>query len=182
MFHGNSGGVCPAYDFIVRHPDRVIGFIIAKATACLSADASSAIGVPGYFIFGELDTVLPAAGAYMTDRFAQHRASGAVWALAVERGAGHDHVADHSLLFNWMDEVVRRRLPATITPGTAVQLRAIPAGSGWLGDRSSLAIAEDACYTGDKLIASWLPSEQTARDWQAMVSARTKTTVIACTS
>jgi hypothetical protein len=180
LFHGNSGGACASYDFTVLHPERVIGFIIAKASACLSLDASPAIAVPGYFIFGELDLVLPDAASQMTALFEQHRANGALWALAVEPGAGHDHVADYNLLFNWMGEVVARRLPATFTPGTPVQLRPLDATSGWLGNRTSRAIAEYVCYTGDKLTASWLPSNQTARDWQAMVSSRSVTTVTAC--
>ena len=180
LLHGNSGGACASYDFTVQHPDRVIGFIIAKAAACLGQDAAPAIGVPGYFIFGEVDVVLPAAAAQMTALFQQHRANGAVWALAVEPGAGHDLVADHDLLFNWMAEVIARRLPATTTPGTPVQLSALDAGSGWLGDRISRAIAADACYSGNKLAASWLPSEQTARNWQAMVSSRSVTTITAC--
>jgi hypothetical protein len=79
-----------------------------------------------------------------------------------------------------MDEVISRRLPATPPPGTPVQLRPITAASGWLGNRTSRAIAEHACYADDKLTASWLPSEQTARNWQAMVSSRTVTTVTAC--
>lgn len=180
LLHGNSGGACASYDFTVQHPDRVIGFIIAKAAACLGQDAAPAIGVPGYFIFGEVDVVLPAAAAQMTALFQQHRSSGAVWALAVEPGAGHDLVADHDLLFNWMEEVLTRRLPATSPPGTPVQLRVLDPASGWLGNRTTRAIAADACYSGDKLAASWLPSEQTARNWQAMVSSRSVTTVTAC--
>lgn len=180
LLHGNSGGACASYDFTVQHPDRVIGFIIAKAAACLGQNAAPAIGVPGYFIFGEVDVVLPAAAAQMTALFQQHRTNGAVWALAVEPGAGHDLVADHDLLFNWMEEVLTRRLPATTTPGTPIQLRALNAASGWLGNRTTRAIAADACYSGDKLAASWLPSEQTARNWQAMVSSRSVTTVTAC--
>jgi hypothetical protein len=180
LFHGNSGGSCATYDFTVQRPERVIGFIIAKASNCLFLDASPAIGVPGYLIFGELDPVLPAAASQMTALFERHRANGAVWALAVEPGAGHDHVEDRELLFNWMGEVITRRLPATTTPGTPVQLRPIAAASGWLGNRTSRVIAEHGCYTEDKLTASWLPSEQTARNWQAMVSSRSVTTVLAC--
>ena len=182
MFHGNSGGTCASYDFTVQHPERVIGFIIAKAAPCLGQDAAPAIGVPGYFIFGEVDLVFPAAATQMTALFQQHRANGAVWALAVEPGAGHDLVADHNLLFTWMEEVLTRRLPATNPPGTPVQLRAIDAESGWLGNRTTRAIAAHGCYSDDKLTASWLPSEQTARDWQTMVSSGTVKTITTCGS
>lgn len=50
--------------------------------------------------------------------------------------------------------------------------------SGWLGDRDSFSVAGYPCFTGDKSRASWLPSEQTAREWQAMMG--TATTVSAC--
>ena len=180
MLHGHSASACPAYDFALRSPERVIGFVITKAAPCLAPDATAAITVPAYLIFGETDPALPDAAARMTVLFEQHRALGAVWALAVERDAGHETVANRNLLFNWMEDVVTRRLPAAITPGTPVQLRLLDAESGWLGDRASQGIAEFACYTGNKLAASWLPSERTARDWQAMVSRSSTTTVTAC--
>jgi hypothetical protein len=52
--------------------------------------------------------------------------------------------------------------------------------SGWLGDRTSFAISRYACYTQDKTQASWLPSELTASDWQALVSSYSVDTVISC--
>ena len=190
LFHAASGGACPSWNFTVRHPDRVIGFIIAKASNCLAGDASVAAAIPGYFIFGELDMTLPAAGSQMTALFEQQRGNGAIWALGVEPRGDHYSVPDLDLLFNWMREVIGLRLPATVTPGTPVQLRPIAATSGWLGDRSFQTvdtrkvmnglIAEHACYAGDKLGASWLPSEQTARDWQAMVLSRSTTTITPC--
>lgn len=180
MLHGHSAGTCPAYDFVLRSPERVIGFVITKSAPCLTPDAPAAIAVPAYLIFGELDPVVPDAAAQMTTLFERHRALGAVWALAVERNTGHETVANRNLLFNWMETVVTRRLPATFTPGTPVQLRALEAASGWLGDRTSRAIAEYACYAGNRLAASWLPSEKTALDWQAMVSRNSTTTVTPC--
>jgi hypothetical protein len=63
-------------------------------------------------------------------------------------------------------------------PGAPVALRQVGETSGWLGDRTSLSIAAYPCFPGNKLAASWLPSEQTARDWQSMMGS--VTTVLGC--
>ena len=179
LIYGYSREACFGYDMSVLHPDRTIGFIVSKG-ACTSPYGSPGISVPGYFFVAETDPVVPTSRAIITQQFEQNRAKGAVWSLAIEPGGSHEATADQALLFNWMPDVITRRLPATTTPGTAVTLVPVDAASGWLGNRTSFAIAPDRCYGSDKLKASWLPSEQTARDWQAMVSSRSTTTVIPC--
>jgi hypothetical protein len=180
LLNGSSRGGCIAYDFTVLHPERVIGFLAAKSP-CLDRTAGPAAMVPGYFFLGELDSLGGIGNvARIVDLFEKNRALGAVWALAVEPGAGHAPVANHDLLLNWAAEIADRRLPESIEAGAPVVLRPVSEYSGWLADRSSFAIAEFDCYSGHKLTASWLPSEQTARSWQAMVSRRTVSAVIAC--
>jgi predicted esterase len=179
LFHGHSTGACVAYDFAVAHPERVIGFISAKGL-CPTVDAAPALKVPGYLIYSAGDNVDPTAAPTMISTFQQYRGRGAIWGLAQEPGATHMAIADQNLIFDWLQEVVTQRLPATPTPGSPVELRALSPSSGWLGNRTSQAIAAEPCYSGDKLSASWLPSERTARDWQAFVSSSTATTVNSC--
>jgi hypothetical protein len=67
-------------------------------------------------------------------------------------------------MFDWIDAVLAARLPLT----SGAPLRAITETDGWLGDRSSGAISTWACYGPTRSAASWLPSQETALDWQRM--------------
>ena len=93
-----------------------------------------------------------------------------MWALAIESGADHTPVADQTLLFNWEDFILETRLPQTVVPGEPVILNVIDEASGWLGNRQSFETADYGSYNADKLNASWVPSMQTAQDWQTFVS------------
>ena len=67
-------------------------------------------------------------------------------------------------MFDWIDAVLAARLPG----GPGAPLRAVSITDGWLGDRSNGAIAPYACFTSTRSTASWLPSKETALDWQRM--------------
>lgn len=164
---GMSFGGCFAYDLTRAHSARVIGFITQKG-GCLAFDGRTARDVPGYFFIGETDL---AENDNITQVFENNRKQGAVWGFASEPGVGHMAVRDIDLLTNWIDTVVHLRLPASAPPGSTVTLNAVNEASGWLGDRQTFAIAEFAQYGGDPLKASWLPTMQTARDWQVFVTA-----------
>jgi len=179
MLMGHSRGGCMVYEIAVRDPDRVIGVLPMASSGvpgCLQG--APPVSVPTYFIVGALDS--PAIPAASTSVFEQNRSRGAVWAHAIEPGLPHDWTENRALIFNWAAAVAARRLPASITPGAPVQLRSVSEASGWLGDRTSFAVAGFACFTGDKGRASWLPSEQNARDWQAMTSTRSAPVVTVC--
>lgn len=165
---GFSFGGCLAYEFTLDQPDRVIGFITQKGQCHDLGDAGLARRVPGYLFIGSEDA--PNRALNITDVFEENRTQGALWALTIEQGAGHTPIDDQTLLFNWMDAVLEARLPETPPPGEAVVLRPIDEATGWLGNRSSFEIADYAGYDADRLQASWLPSMQTALDWQAFAS------------
>lgn len=178
VLHGHSNGARMACYFAGHEPSRVIGFIAAKIPDC--DPTAPPRTVPAYFIMSQNDPVLNNRGEGITKLFETQRARAAPWALLLDPAPGHQEIANHDLLFNWMQEMVTQRLPATPAPGAPVVLRTIADPSGWLGERSSFSIAAYQCYVGDKLSASWLPSQQTARDWQAMVSTGTTQTIIGC--
>ena len=99
----------------------------------------------------------------MTAVFEAGRAAGAPWAISIDP-FHHGPILDFDLMFDWIDAVLAARLP--LTPGGP--LRAITETDGWLGDRSSGAISTWACYGSTRSGASWLPSQETALDWQRM--------------
>lgn len=176
---GSSAGGCMAHGFARVHTARVIGFVSAKG-GCHVGGVSPASTVPAYLFIGEEDPVSPTAIFTITELFLENRAAGAPWALAIELGAGHWFPRDNRLHINWFDAVLTRRLPPVTMPGTPAALRPIDEVSGWLGNRTSFTIAGYACYTSTKQQASWLPSEQSARDWQNMASAGSVTAVASC--
>jgi dienelactone hydrolase len=165
---GFSFGGCFAYEFTLHHSARVIGFMTQKGRCHSLQDAGPARLVPGYLFVGAKDTVERAE--HITQLFRENRRQGALWALAVEPGVAHIPISDQPLLTHWMDTILEARLPETVAPGEPVALKTIDEASGWLGHQGSFAIAAYASYDEDKLQASWLPSMQTAQDWQALVS------------
>ncbi|MGE5927863.1 MAG: hypothetical protein ACM357_10945, partial [Gemmatimonadota bacterium] len=161
FFVGHSMGGCTAYGFSRVHGARVAGFLTMKGGCHNQGAAQAAAGVPGHFLIGALDE------AYRRDNitgvFEAGRAAGAPWALSTD-AFQHGPILDFDLMFDWIDAVLAARLP--LTPGGP--LRAMTETDGWLGNRSTGAIAPHACYTATRSSASWLPSEETARDWQRM--------------
>jgi hypothetical protein len=171
LLNGHSSGACATLDFSLEHAQRVIGFIFQKVAVCLSGlDASRALSVPAYFIAGRDDPTVPDGEERILETFDKHRALGAVWAMALDDSTGHAMVANIDLIFDWMAEVTRLRLPETSSGSAPVQLRPFAESTGWLGHPQTFAIAEYPCFSGVRETASWLPSLATARDWQALAS------------
>jgi len=161
VFVGHSMGGCTAYGFSRVHGARVAGFLTMKGGCHSPAPAATAAGVPGHFLIGRLDE--PHRRQNITGVFEAGRAAGAPWAVSID-AFGHGPIVDFDLMSDWIDTILAERLP--LSPGAP--LRAITVADGWLGDRSNGAIAPYACYGSDRSTASWLPSRETALDWQRM--------------
>ena len=117
--------------------------------------------VPGYFLIGALDE--PHRRDNITAVFEAGRATGAPWAVLTDP-FHHGPIVDFDLMFGWIDAVLTARLPAT----AGAPLRAMTETNGWLGVRSSGAISTYACFGSARSSASWLPTRETALDWQRM--------------
>jgi pimeloyl-ACP methyl ester carboxylesterase len=161
LFVGHSMGGCTAYGFSRVHGARVAGFLTMKGGCHSPAPAAAAAGVPGHFLIGSADEQYRRQN--ITAVFEAGRAAGAPWAISIDP-FGHGPILDFDLMFDWIDTVLAARLPTA--PGAS--LRAITVSDGWLGDRSSGAISTYACFGSNRSSASWLPSNETALDWQRM--------------
>jgi hypothetical protein len=161
FFVGHSQGGCTAYGFSRVHGARVAGFLTMKGGCHSPGPASAAAGVPGYFLIGALDE--PHRRDNITAVFEAGRSAGAPWALSTD-AFHHGPILDFDLAFGWIDAVLTARLPAT----AGAPLRAMTETNGWLGARSSGAISTYACYGSTRSSASWLPTRETALDWQRM--------------
>lgn len=161
FFVGHSMGGCTAYGFSRVHGARVAGFFTMKGGCHSPGPAAAAAGVPGHFLIGQVDE--PHRRENITAVFEAGRAAGAPWAVSIDPFQ-HGPIVDFDLLFDWIGAVLAARLP--LTPGAP--LRAVTVTDGWLGDRSSGEISPYACFSSTRSSASWLPSEETALDWQRM--------------
>jgi pimeloyl-ACP methyl ester carboxylesterase len=161
FFVGHSMGGCTAYGFSRVHGDRVAGFLTMKGGCHSPAPAAAAAGVPGHFLIGKVDEQYRREN--ITAVFEAGRAAGAPWAVSIDPFQ-HGPIVDFDLMFDWIDAVLAARLP----PAPGAPLRAVTVSDGWLGDRSSGAIATYACFGSSRSSASWLPSRGTALDWQRM--------------
>ncbi len=161
VFVGHSMGGCTAYGFSRVHGARVAGFLTMKGACHTTGPASAAAHVPGYFLIGALDE--PHRRDNITAVFEAGQAAGAPWAVSIDP-FDHRPILDFDLMFDWIDAVLTARLPAT--PGAP--LRAVTEADGWLGSRSSGAISTYACYGPARSSASWLPTRETALNWQRM--------------
>lgn len=168
LFDGFSLGGCFAYHFTRGHPERVIGFWTQGGQCHHEGDGLAAKQVPGVLALGGAD--LESRCLNLTKLFENNRPEGALWALTVELGKGHERVLDTDWQFHWMDTVVESRLPVTAAAGASVVLRPMSERIGWLGDRETAEVAQFDDYDKDVSQASWLPSEQVAADWSSFVS------------
>jgi pimeloyl-ACP methyl ester carboxylesterase len=158
---GHSMGGCTAYGFTRVHGARVAGFITMKGACHNNGPALAASSVPGHFLIGSLDA--PFRKENITAVFEAGRASGAPWAVSID-AFDHGPIVDFDLMFDWISAVLAARLPAT----AGGPLRPMTETTGWLGDRSSGWISTYGCYASARSKASWLPSQETALDWQRM--------------
>ena len=161
LFMGHSQGGCSAYGFSRVHGSRVAGFFTMKGGCHSPGPAAAATGVPGHFLIGAADEQYRREN--ITAVFEAGRAAGAPWAVSIDRFQ-HGPIIDFDLLFDWIGAVLAARLP--LSPGAPLQ--AITLMDGWLGDRMTGAISTYACFSSNQASASWLPSQQTALDWQRM--------------
>jgi pimeloyl-ACP methyl ester carboxylesterase len=161
FFVGHSQGGCTAYGFSRVHGARVAGFLTMKGGCHSPAPAAAAASVPGHFLIGDVDE--PHRRQNITAVFEAGRAAAAPWAVSIDPFQ-HGPILDFDLMFDWIDAVLAARLPLA----SGASLRAISIADGWLGDRSSGAISTYACFSSSRSSASWLPSRETALDWQRM--------------
>jgi len=166
LVYGMSSGAPQASGFTARNPERVAGLFL-KVPVGVSSLSGDALRVPTYMVQAELDAFVNNAAT--TAAFEGNRGAGALWARAMELGVIHHSLSSvqRQVTINWMSTILDLRLPAT----PADPLREIAETSGWLGDRDTGEAKRWAAYRGDRAVASWLPSNRTAKEWEIFVSA-----------
>lgn len=161
LLYGASGGAHEATGFTQRHPERVAALFL-KVPESAGPLTGPALDVPAYMVLAELDAFVD--NAMLTATFETHRAAGALWAMALERGVPHHSLspAQRELTVDWM----RAILPFRAAGGS---LRERPTHVGWLGDPSTGRIAPSRIFAGNPGSASWFPTRPLAEEWAAFI-------------
>jgi hypothetical protein len=173
-FAGMSKGGGWSAELAKQLPDRTIAF----ANVCgwvADSKSPSLLQTPGLFVIGAQPDGFKMLDAIPKD-FDPARQQGAVWALALQWGVGHDYANANALVLPFFDAVIPKRLPQGASAGTGlVKLNPLRPEDGWLGDRSVAqghwaTVAPWAEFKGDKAAAVWLPNAYVAAVWRAFVS------------
>jgi hypothetical protein len=161
LVYGISGGTPQATGFTQRNPERIAGLFL-KVPVTAGPLSGRALQVPAYVVLAELDAFVN--NAMLRATFESHRAAGAPWAMALERGVPHHSLSEsqRELTVAWM----RAILPLT----NAGAFRRNPPRVGWLGDPSTGEIASVAAFAGDRSAASWFPTRPLALQWAAFTA------------
>lgn len=148
-------------EYAKKYPERTIAYAVSAMDS-----PGYAPTVPGIVVYGERDDQASRISTFLRDR-----GQGGLLSLAVLWGKGHvcDRCGD--LIWPWMDEVIRLRLPNNADPRQGpVALKPLRESDGWLGDVDNWGnVYPYNDYPGDKRRAAWLPSRSTARIWQHFV-------------
>jgi hypothetical protein len=161
---GMSGGGPEASGLAARNPARTVGVFVRVPDALSLLTAPEALAVPAFVLQAGDDVA--ATNAATRQVFVTNRKNGGRWALIAEPGRQHfgSSPIGNTMTLDWITAVLDLRLPAA----AGGELLSLAQSSGWLGSQASLEIASWDDYVGDRTAASWLPTEATAREWQAL--------------
>ncbi|MHC5065328.1 MAG: alpha/beta hydrolase family protein [Planctomycetota bacterium] len=167
LFWGMSAGGQFNYEFALWKPERTLAFVVNKGGIYYSAQASKAAQmVPGMFFIGETD--LEYRNDIIAGIFAINRRAGALWALAVEPGVGHQVAGSKALALEFYDKVISMRLPEA---GDG-KLLDMDRDAGFIADPKTKEILPAADAPRTSYPTSWLPTEALANSWRELVSGK----------
>jgi pimeloyl-ACP methyl ester carboxylesterase len=153
LLWGMSAGGQFNYEFTAWRPDRVRAFVVNKGGIYYTALAPRAArNVPGFFFTGGKD--LEFRNATITGIFAVNRRAGALWAFAEEPGVAHIVGRSRDVALVFFEEVLA--------------LTTVSERTGFIGDAASRTFAPVGIPPTRP--TSWLPTERTARAWQALLA------------
>ncbi|MGI9531463.1 hypothetical protein [Lutimonas sp.] len=159
LLRGYSAGGVFSYSFSGFLPDRVLGFANMRGGS-MDITPDTNLRIPGLLFFGELDA--PQRNSRIFEVIAEKRLAGANWSLILEPDTDHFGGLDapEAMIQMFFSEVLEKRLLSGSNT-----LADIPENSGWLGDNVRGEIYSFDQYPYDKTKASWLLSEEFAKQW-----------------
>jgi hypothetical protein len=177
LLEGFSNGGYFSFTFSQFAPARVIAFCLNKSGFAKAPMDAPFLAVPGLLIWGSEEPTnnVPTVIHSLVQ---QGRMNHALWAELKEWGAQHEEGIAEQVFAPFFADMIAARYPIGASPLSAdVPLIALAESSGWLADHSDTSVnanvpvtAAFADYKGDKLAASWLPSEGLANLWRGFVT------------
>lgn len=164
LMWGGSGGAPQAAGFTARHPDQVVALFLKVPPGVTALTDAAQRGVPTYMVLAGEEALFD--NGELISAFQENRGQGGLWALAIEPGVLHHSLSATQLqaTVGWMETVLRLRLQ-----DDAGRLRTIDEQAGWLGDNATGEVASWSGYGGDRMAASWFPTENVASQWRPLV-------------
>lgn len=174
---GLSWGGYTAAWLAQSNPARIIGFFPIAGSPTDIAGMAEMRKVPALFINQGQDGFYPGSGTNVRTVAKAGRASGSVWGWHVTSpDVAHHVIYKHDLVIVWLEEILKRRVPANWAGDAAPQLSAIDEKDGWLVDikwhdtagKQPVIVDSVKPYKwseapGDKSALFWMPSERAAR-------------------
>lgn len=163
---GHSAGGNVSQCYASRHPERVVGAILVRATGGPGSLAPGKESVPMLVLIGQKDK--PDWVAASTEAYTRGNAANAVWTLALHPNEGHGVGNTEELYLTFLSSVVKLRLPAP-TPfpsASSSRPKKLARQQSWLGSTVDYEVAAYSAFKGKKNTATWLPDEATAKAWQ----------------
>jgi hypothetical protein len=163
LMYGISGGAPEASGFVSRNSGRIAGLFL-KVPLTVTELSGSALQVPTFLVLAEFDAFVD--NASLAAQFELNRKGGGLWGMAKEPRMPHYSLslAQRQLTVDWMRSVMELRVQ-----GASGALRGLTESDGWLGDNTTGIATPWEAYTGDKSIASWIPTQPIALQWQVLV-------------
>ena len=165
LLWGMSAGGQFNFEFVAWKPERVIAFVVNKGGIYYSALVPRAArNVPGLFFTGGQD--LEFRTNTINGIFAVNRRAGALWALADEPDVAHVVGRSRDVALVFFEDVLALRLDAN-APTT---LKNLTEQSGFVGDIKARTVQPIGSTPIPNYPTAWLPTERSAKAWQAMVT------------
>lgn len=165
LLWGMSAGGQFDYEFAAWKPERVAAFVVNKGGIYYTAlTPRETRNTPAILFTGGKD--LESRRTTITGLFELNRRGGALWAIAEEPNAAHIVGRSRDLSMVFFEDVLRLRLADNGT------LKALTDSSGYVGDPHTQAIQPANAGKPPQYPTAWLPTERSAKAWQAVVTDR----------
>ncbi len=163
LIFASSGGAPEASGFTARNAERVAGVFLSVPPSVTALTTEQQRQVPTFVSLSEFDVFVD--NAAITAAVAANRVGGALWSMALEKGAIHFSLtpAKKQMTLAWLEAALDRRIN-----GASGGIRVVPEQSGWLGNPTTGEISTWGAYSGDRSTANWLPTEAAAEQWRAV--------------
>ena len=181
---GHSGGAQWVGTMLLLHPERVVAVWLRSGAPALVASPSTewpgletpdaALAVPVICNPGLKEKTherFQRAWNSGLSFFQRTRARGGLVAFAPDPRTTHECGDSRYLAIPFFDACLAQRLPRIA--GTAGPLGAMDATTSWLAPLQGDQAKPAAAFTGQPLVANWLPNAAVARAWQDYVTTGT---------